>query len=125
MFGCLTLLINFLFTKRHLGYRPALLTLLILTASLHWNIQFHMAVPDPFLIFFMTAGLFLFYEWNLHHFQSWPHMLGFYISLALAVFCKGPIGISLPILSILLFSTIGFASAILFLVKGEIPPFFI
>ncbi|WP_293445151.1 glycosyltransferase family 39 protein, partial [Persephonella sp.] len=60
-FGALTVLITFLFGRRYLGEKVAFLSFIVLVSSLHLSVQFHMAVPDPYLIFFINAALFSFY----------------------------------------------------------------
>ncbi|GAB3658629.1 glycosyltransferase family 39 protein [Echinicola sediminis] len=104
LFGFLTTYITYRFARKNLGYQTGILSLLILTASLHWYIQFHMAVPDPFLIFSMTAGMLSFYEWAKSGFRTSQHMLITYACLGLAVMSKGPVGIVLPFISLLLFA---------------------
>ncbi|WP_200974888.1 glycosyltransferase family 39 protein [Echinicola sp. 20G] len=104
LFGFLTTYITYRFTKRNLGFKAGILSLLVLASSLHWYIQFHMAVPDPFLIFFMTSGLMLFYEWSKSGFRSRKYMLAIYASLALATLSKGPVGVVLPVLAMLIYS---------------------
>ncbi|MDN5204947.1 glycosyltransferase family 39 protein [Fulvivirgaceae bacterium BMA10] len=100
-FGMLTVLVTFLFTKKYFGERSAWLACLVLLSSLHFLLEFHLAVPDPFLIFFITATLLSF----LSFFQDKdPRFLfPFYISMALGVLAKGPIAILLPGLIIFLF----------------------
>ena len=62
IFGALTILISFLYTSRFLDKKTAFFTVMVLLASIHLIIQFHLAVPDPYLIFFFCWSLFLFYS---------------------------------------------------------------
>ena len=101
LFGALTILITFLFAQHYFGKKVAWWSALILWASLHFNIQVHMAVPDPYLIFFMTSMFWLFF----HFLQTKKslHIYGMYICMALCVLLKGPFAILLPGLIFLLF----------------------
>jgi 4-amino-4-deoxy-L-arabinose transferase-like glycosyltransferase len=73
----------------------------VLLSSIHLAIQFHLAVPDPYLIFFFCWSLFLFYS------AIKTNKLGdkilLYISIGLATLTKGPMAIALPGLIFLLF----------------------
>jgi 4-amino-4-deoxy-L-arabinose transferase-like glycosyltransferase len=101
LFGALTVLISYLFTRKYAGAMPALLTAFVLLASIHLSVQFHLAVPDPYLVFFMTAALFSFYLfWN----EKKPVFgLALYLAIGLGVLAKGPVAIALPGLILLLF----------------------
>lgn len=99
--GILTILSIWFLAAKFYGHRTALYTSLVLLSSLHFAIQFHMAVPDPYLIFFMTFGFVTFYifykeDKSLYLFLS-------YLSFGLGVLTKGPVAIALPGLAILLF----------------------
>lgn len=99
--GSLVLLITFLFGYTYLGKRSALLAILVMLSSTHFLLQFHLAVPDPYLIFFTIAGMFSFY----HAFKSGVTFFFYlaYIAVALGVLSKGPIAIVLPGVSLLIF----------------------
>jgi 4-amino-4-deoxy-L-arabinose transferase-like glycosyltransferase len=99
--GILTVISIWFLTVKYYGHRTALYTSLVLLSSLHFALQFHMAVPDPYLIFFMTLGFVTFYifykeDKSLYLFLS-------YLSFGLGVLTKGPVAIALPGLAILLF----------------------
>jgi 4-amino-4-deoxy-L-arabinose transferase-like glycosyltransferase len=99
--GILTVISIWFLAVRYYGHRTALYTSLVLLSSLHFALQFHMAVPDPYLIFFMTSGFVTFYIFyrdgkTLFLFLS-------YLSFGLGVLTKGPVAIALPGLAILLF----------------------
>lgn len=66
---------------------------LVLLSSLQLTIQFHLAVPDPYLILFFTASLLFFYR-GFHHDHRW--LYAFYITAAFAFLTKGLIAIVLP-----------------------------
>ncbi|RZT95508.1 dolichyl-phosphate-mannose-protein mannosyltransferase [Ancylomarina subtilis] len=101
IFGALTLLITYFFAKKWLGIKTAYISSLILLSSLHYGIFFHMAVPDPYLVFFFTASLFLFFE----SLQSRNRLIiwGMYICLSLGVLTKGPIAVLFPGLIMLVY----------------------
>ncbi|MDX9880540.1 MAG: glycosyltransferase family 39 protein [Prolixibacteraceae bacterium] len=101
IFGALTVLITFLYTRRFVNYTTAFWAAFTLLASVHFSIQFHLAVPDPYLIFFFTWSLFLFYaavsERRRH--EIWL----LYVAVGLGTLAKGPVAIALPGLIFLLF----------------------
>src|SRR6185295_5662394 len=89
------------FTRRILHERVALYASLLLISSLQMAYQFRMAVPDPYLLFFLTTGLFSFY---VGYAENRPGFLyTFYGFIGLAFVAKGPIAFALPGLIILLF----------------------
>ena len=99
--GVLTILCIWYLTSRYYGDRTSLYTSIILLASLHYIIQFHMAVPDPYLIFFTTFGFVSFYIFYRE--KKSPYLLISYISFGLGVLVKGPVAIVLPGMAILVF----------------------
>lgn len=101
VFGALTVLISFIYSKRFLGDRIAFWTATILLASIHLSIQFHLSVPDPYLIFFMTWSLFAFY--NVFKTKSFREILFMYLAIAFGILAKGPVALLLPGLIFLLF----------------------
>ncbi|WP_207427141.1 glycosyltransferase family 39 protein [Pedobacter sp. SYSU D00535] len=101
VFGALTVLISFLFTRRYLGETASWLTALILIASLHFNFQMRLAVPDPYLIFFMTACFMCFYLYYSDGKKQWLWLM--YAAFGLGVLTKGPVAIGLPGLVMFLF----------------------
>ena len=101
VFGALTLLITFIYVRRNLDEQTAWLTILVLWSAFYLTIQFHLAVPDPYLIFFLTIAFFSLYEgWKT---ASRLQLLIFYMAVGFAVLTKGPIGIGLPGLTALIF----------------------
>ena len=100
LFGVLTIVITFLFTLKYFNTRAALMASLVLIASLHFNLQFHMSVPDPYLIFFMTWAFFSFYE-AYKTGNRWQ-LFFFYFAIGCGLLTKGPIAIALPGLTALI-----------------------
>jgi 4-amino-4-deoxy-L-arabinose transferase-like glycosyltransferase len=99
--GVLLVLTVYVFTRRFLNEMSALAASLILLSSIHITIQFHLAVPDPYLIFFLALSLFLFYD----GFKSGKRLrlMTSYASLALATLAKGPVAIIFYGLIVLIF----------------------
>ncbi|MCF8453856.1 MAG: glycosyltransferase family 39 protein [Pedobacter sp.] len=101
VFGALTILISFLFCRKYLGEKAGWLTALVLLSSLHFNFQMRMSVPDPYLIFFMTAGFMCFYTFLVEKRKLW--ILLMYVCFGLGLLTKGPIAVALPGLIMLVF----------------------
>jgi len=99
--GVLTLLITYLFSSRFLDPKSGMWATIVLFSSLHYVLQFHMAVPDPYLIFFTTAALMSFYRAQQE--DSKKFLFLFYLAMGLGVLTKGPVAIALPGLILLLF----------------------
>ncbi|WP_457644511.1 ArnT family glycosyltransferase [Persephonella sp.] len=101
LFGAFTVLITFLISHRYLGYRVAFFSFIALISSLHFSIQFHMAVPDPFLIFWINAALFSFLVGFKENKRLFIYL--FYLFMGLGVLTKGPVAVVLPSGIILLY----------------------
>ncbi len=101
VFGALTILISFLFCRKYLGEKAGWLTAMVLLSSLHFNFQMRMSVPDPYLIFFMTAGFMCFYAFMVEKMKFW--ILLMYVCFGLGLLTKGPIAVALPGLIMLVF----------------------
>ncbi|NPA51564.1 MAG: glycosyltransferase family 39 protein [Aquificae bacterium] len=101
LFGFFTLILTFLFTKKVLGEKTALLASLVLISSLHASLQFHMAVPDPYLIFYLNGVFFSFYLWYKEKKEKFVYTM--YTFIGLGILTKGPVAVVLPSLIIFLF----------------------
>jgi len=99
--GILTLLTIWWMSIRYLGGRAGLYSVLVLISSLHFIIQFHMAVPDPYLIFLLSFGLCSFYVFYKE--EKPGYLLLSYIAFGMGTLTKGPVAIVLPGISILIF----------------------
>ena len=98
--GLLTVLVTYFYTKRLLNAFTAFCAAAVLVASTHFLFEFRLSVPDPYLIFFITLGLFSAFSWLQEN-----KILQLYIaaiSLALAILAKGPVALALPGLCILI-----------------------
>jgi 4-amino-4-deoxy-L-arabinose transferase-like glycosyltransferase len=103
LLGFATVWMIYGFVRHHLDKKTAFWTAFILTCSPHWIIQFHMAVPDAFLIFFLTCALFAFYSYITQSFMSKATVRTAFCCLGLAVLSKGPVALVLSGIIILLF----------------------
>ncbi|MEZ0323848.1 MAG: glycosyltransferase family 39 protein [Hydrogenothermaceae bacterium] len=101
VFGSLTVLITFLFSQKFINREVAVMLLFILLSSIHFVFQFHMAVPDPYLIFFLTSAFLSFFTFYKTLRQRYIYI--FYVSVGLSILTKGLIGILLPSLIVLTF----------------------
>ncbi len=101
VFGILTIVSTYHFTKKFTNRKLGLITAFVLCSALFFMQEFHLAVPDPYLIFFVSFALFNFYGFYINRRLS--NGFFFYISLGLGVLAKGPVAIALPGLIIVLF----------------------
>ncbi|MDR7130376.1 hypothetical protein J2X69_002726 [Algoriphagus sp. 4150] len=102
LMGWLTVCLVYFTVNRSFGRLAALASGIVLLASVHWVIQFHLAVPDPFLIFFLTASLVFFVKYREgNHKKSNLRWMG--LTLGLAVLSKGPVALALVGGTILIF----------------------
>lgn len=101
VFGALTILVSFLYVRRFSGVQAAFWTAFILLSSIHLSFQFHLAVPDPYLIFFFTWSLLAFFSAFKTGLKR--DIVFMYVAMALGVLSKGPVAILLPGLIFLLF----------------------
>jgi 4-amino-4-deoxy-L-arabinose transferase-like glycosyltransferase len=99
--GIFTVVLVYRMTRKIINEGVAFFSALVMIASLQLVIQFHLAVPDPYLIFLMTSSFFLFYE----GFQNGNRksMLAFYAVAGFAFLTKGLIAVVLPGIVIFLF----------------------
>jgi 4-amino-4-deoxy-L-arabinose transferase-like glycosyltransferase len=99
--GLLVLLGTFWFTKRNFSERAAVMSAVILLASLHFIFQFRLATPDPYLILAHCFSLFAFWEGYARKNSNWYYLM--YAMMGLAFFTKGPVGLGLPAATIFFF----------------------
>jgi len=101
VFGALTVLLTFFVAYKNLGLRTALFSSIILLSSIHLAIQFHMAVPDPYLVFFINASLFSFFYGFENNKRLYLYL--FYILSGFGILSKGPVAIVLPLAIIFIY----------------------
>jgi hypothetical protein len=89
--GVLTILSVYFFTKKILNQQTAFLTSLMLVSSIQLAIQFHLAVPDPYLIFLLTTGLLSFHYAFIYEKPRMFYL--FYVCISLATLTKGPVAV--------------------------------
>lgn len=99
--GTLTFLTTYFFVKRLQSKPIALLTVAIMASAVFFVQEFHLAVPDPYLIFFINAALFCFYS----YYKSKRNLVLFlgYVCIAFGFLAKGPIAIAIVGASVFLF----------------------
>jgi len=99
--GLLTVLSVYFFTKRMEGERTAFFAGLTMVSSLYMIMQFHLAVPDPYFIFFLTLC------WLSFGYAVQSRQVRFlylsYAAMSLAFMAKGPAAVVLSGLIFLLF----------------------
>lgn len=101
--GIVTFLAVFVKVWKRKDQRAAQIALLALLASPHFLIQFHLAVPDPFLICFLTLSLLFLESFIESEYDSKKAIRLAYLFLGLAVLSKGPLAIVLLGLTVLIF----------------------
>lgn len=89
LMGIFTVLAVYFFSARLLSPRAGFMAALMLACSIQLAIQFHLAVPDPYLIFFLTAGLLSFVYAFITGNARFYYV--FYIFISLATLAKGPV----------------------------------
>ena len=98
--GILTVVVTYLYTKKLLNAFAAFCSTLVLVCSSHFLFEFRLAVPDPYLIFFITLGLFSGFVWLQQN--NFKQLIIAAVALAFATLAKGPVAIVLPGLSLLI-----------------------
>jgi len=101
VFGALTIMITFLYTRRLINKQVAFIAAFALITSLHFSLQFHLAVPDPYLVFFIALSVFAFIDGYIN--KSIRSIYLAYVAIGLGILAKGPIAIALPGFTVLLF----------------------
>ncbi|MCH7407115.1 ArnT family glycosyltransferase [Belliella aquatica] len=101
--GLLCMLVCAKFVKAQFGHRATFFFLLLIAANIHWMVQFHMAVPDPFLILFLTTSYLYGFKYYESRYQVIKYQYYSYLLLGLAVLSKGPVALLLYIITFILF----------------------
>ncbi len=92
--GLLTILVTYNYTKKLFNGLAAFCACLVLATSTQFLFEFRLSVPDPYLIFFITLGLFSAFTWLKENNISQLYISA--ISFALAALAKGPVAVGLP-----------------------------
>lgn len=101
VFGALTILLVFLWTSKFINRKTGFWAALCLIASIHFQVQHHLAVPDPYLLFFATWSILLFF--SALETDKLSHKLLMYVALSLGTLAKGPIALAIPGLSFIVY----------------------
>ena len=101
LMGLATIAITFFYTRRFTNTATAFFSALALMLSTHFLFEFRLSVPDPYLIFFTTLGLFAAFDYLER--KNWAAILLAALALALATLAKGPVALGLPGLVLLAF----------------------
>lgn len=101
---CFTMV--YLYTSSMYGKRAGFFAGLALLASIHWVVQFHLAVPDPFLILFIFLSIIFYERFVSSSFKSKVCLRTSGLFLGLATLSKGPIALILVGFSVLVFMAI-------------------
>jgi 4-amino-4-deoxy-L-arabinose transferase-like glycosyltransferase len=99
---CGIILIAFLYHRleKIVNQETAFFSCMVLLSSLQLGIQFHLAVPDPYLILCLTVSFFSFFS-GFH--ENPKHYYLMYASAALGFLAKGLIAVVFPSLVIFLY----------------------
>lgn len=101
VFGVLTIISTYHFTKKFISKKLGLITVFIFCSAIFFIQEFHLAVPDPYLIFFISFSLFNFFDYYID--RKKINLLLFYVALGLGVLAKGPVAVALPGLIVFIF----------------------
>lgn len=98
--GLGTVLLTYEFGRRLFSTTTGLISAIVLASCIEFCLISHAATPDPPLILFMTAAMFIYWIGSEGDRRWW--FIPFGVLTALAALTKGPIGLGLPGLIILL-----------------------
>lgn len=101
--GLITSLLVFFKVQKRWGEAPAQWAFISLLASVQMGIQFRMAVPDPFLILFLTASVFSIETYFEKEQKKINPLRLAALFLGLATLSKGPVALVLVLGTLMLF----------------------
>ncbi|SMO56057.1 ArnT family glycosyltransferase [Solitalea koreensis] len=101
IFGIGTLLVTYFFSRKFLGEMKAFFIVLVLLSSLHFTLEMHLSVPDPYLIFLISTGLFSVFTFLQTAEKKYVWL--FYSCIGFGILCKGPVAIVVPGLIVLFY----------------------
>ena len=99
--GLLVVICTFLFVRKNINERAAWWSAFVLLSSMHTIVQFRLATPDPYLIACHVLSLYCFWEGFASKRFRWYVLM--YVLLGLGFFAKGPVGVALPALTVILY----------------------
>lgn len=92
--GIGTIWVAYFYSKKYFHPFVAFCSVLVLAVSTHFLFEFRLSVPDPYLIFFTTLGLFSSFTWLQENKVSQLYLTAF--ALGMATLAKGPVALGLP-----------------------------
>ena len=101
LLGLGTVLLTYELGRRMFGAATGLLGGLVLASATQFNLLSHAATPDAPLIFFTTLTFLLFWRGHENAGRGWFYLPA--LASAFAVLTKGPIGLALPGLVVVLY----------------------
>ncbi|MEB2774347.1 glycosyltransferase family 39 protein [Algoriphagus sp. D3-2-R+10] len=101
--GWTCFLIVYIFSVKSFGRKAGFFAGLALLSSIHWIVQFHLAVPDPFLILFVFLAILCYERFVSSAFLTKNYLRASALFLGLAALSKGPVAIVLVGMTILIF----------------------
>lgn len=96
LFGLATVAVVYRFVYLTEGARIAFYSGLVMISSLYLTVQFHLAVPDPYFIFFLTLS-WLSFAYGFSRTKAGYFYLS-YAAMSLAFMAKGPLAVVLCVL---------------------------
>ncbi len=99
--GLIVIISTFFFVRKHANATAAWWSCFILLSSVHALVQFRLATPDPYLILCHVLSLYCFLEGLTSQQFRWYALM--YILLGLGFLAKGPVGLALPGLTMVLY----------------------
>lgn len=103
IFGWLTGVLIFLKVRNRIDERAAQVSLFSFMVSVQVLVQFRMSVPDPYLIFFLTAACLDLESFLSHLNHPKKYLRRAAVFLALAFLAKGPVAVALIVIPLLLY----------------------
>lgn len=107
LFGCFTLILLYSIGRKEEGHRFGLIWAFVYLSGLLPSLYFKTGIIDPVFNFFIFSGFYAAYKTQSPAYKKlkWPLICG--IAIGLAVITKGPVGLLLPLLGILVFYIVG------------------
>ncbi|MFO7825490.1 MAG: glycosyltransferase family 39 protein [Cyclobacterium sp.] len=103
LLGWICFVIVYFFSAKSFGKKAGFFAGLALLSSIHWLLQFHLAVPDAFLILFVFLTILCYAKFISSKLLYKKYLRASALFLGLATLSKGPVAIVLVGITILLF----------------------
>ncbi|WP_339900790.1 glycosyltransferase family 39 protein [uncultured Cyclobacterium sp.] len=95
MAGFICFVLIYFYSNKLFGRKAAFYAGLALLSSIHWQLQFHLAVPDPFLITFLFLTIISYERYVSTLFKTRYYLYAAALFLAFATLSKGPVAVVL------------------------------